>query len=203
MSCNCYSKSIVTNEQIPNNRSLVNPGTLAKEAGVVVDILDFLTTSYINILKIIESQYGRNMADKTYEYIPSDYEEYTLLISNIKTIQTKTTNSTLTLLLKIAEETLIGAVNSYALYGDNIILTVDKANLEKRVDDILSDKNTGVIENTFSYSNMSVTKTFTLAAVFNYYIMIYGLPEQSVGFDPVKISFLSNILTQRGIDPYS
>ena len=201
MSCNCYSKSIVTNEQIPNNRSLVNPGTLAKETAV--DILEFLTTSYINILKIIESQYGRNMADKTYEYIPSNYQEYTLLVSNIKTIQTKTTNSTLTLLLKIAEETLIGAVNSYAIYGDNIILTVDKAYLEKRVDDILSDKNTGVIENTFRYSNMSVTKTFTLAAVFNYYIMIYGLPEQGVGFDPVKISFLSNILTQRGIDPYS
>ena len=46
-------------------------------------------------------------------------KEYTLLVSNIKTIQTKTTNSTLTLLLKIAEETLIGAVNSYAIYGDN------------------------------------------------------------------------------------
>ena len=60
--------------------------------------------------------------------------------------------------------------------------------------EILSDKNVGVIENTFSYSNMSVTKAFTLAPVFNYYIMIYGLPVPGVGFDPVKIAFLKQRL---------
>ena len=205
-----YSKSIFNNTTVfSNTRSLIDPISFgiysissSDGGGNTSDILDFLTASYLSILRIIETQYGSNMANKTYENIPSDYNKYTQLVSDLKVIQTKTTNSTLTLLLKIAEETLVGAVNSYALYGDNLILQVDKTNLEKRVNDILTDKNTKLVENTFSYSNMSVQKTFKLAAVFNYYIMIYGLPAQGVGFDPVKISFLVNILTEKGIDPY-
>jgi len=206
-----YSKSIFTNSTVfSNTRSLIDPISLGIYStsssggggGTTSDVLDFLTSSYLSILSIIETQYGANMANKTYENIPSNYNNYTDLVANLKIIQTKTTNSTLTLLLKIAEDTLIGSVNSYALYGDNLLLQVDKSNLEKRVNDILTDKNTKLVENTFSYSNMSVQKTFKLAAVFNYYIMIYGLPAQGVGFDPVKISFLVNILTEKGIDPY-
>ena len=211
-----YSKSIFTNSTVSSNtRSLFRPASLtitpsevASSGGIVIDggattdVLDFLTTSYLNILRIIETQYGANMANKTYENIPSNYTNYTQLVSTLKTIQGKTTNSTLTLLLKLAEDTLVGSVNSYTLYGDNLLLQVDKSNLEKRVNDILTDKNTKLVENTFSYSNMSVQKTFKLAAVFNYYIMIYGLPVQGVGFDPVKISFLVDILTEKGIDPY-
>jgi hypothetical protein len=203
-----YSKSIFTNTTVfSNTRSLIDPislGIYSTSSGgdITSDVLDFLTSSYLSILRIIETQYGYNMANKTYENIPSDYNKYAQLVSDLKVIQTKTTNSTLTLLLKIAEETLVGAVNSYALYGDNLILQVDKSNLEKRVNDILTDKNTKLVENTFSYSNMSVQKTFKLAAVFNYYIMIYGLPAPGVGFDPVKITFLVNILTEKGIDPY-
>jgi hypothetical protein len=203
-----YSKSIFTNTTVfSNTRSLIDPISLgiysiSSGGDTTSDVLDFLTASYLSILRIIETQYGSNMANKTYENIPSDYNKYAQLVSDLKVIQTKTTNTTLTLLLKIAEETLVGAVNSYALYGDNLILQVDKTNLEKRVNDILTDKNTKLVENTFSYSNMSVQKTFKLAAVFNYYIMIYGLPAQGVGFDPVKISFLVNILTEKGIDPY-
>ena len=205
-----YSKSIFTNSTVfSNTRSLIDPISLgiysaasSGGGGTSSDVLDFLTSSYLSILRIIETQYGANMANKTYENIPSNYNNYTDLVANLKIIQTKTTNSTLTLLLKIAEDTLVGAVNSYTLYGDNLILQVDKSNLEKRVNDILTDKNTKLVENTFSYSNMSVQKTFKLAAVFNYYIMIYGLPVQGVGFDPVKISFLVNILTEKGIDPY-
>jgi hypothetical protein len=203
-----YSKSIFTNSTVfSNTRSLIDPISLgiystSSGGGATSDVLDFLTASYLSILRIIETQYGANMANKTYENIPSDYNKYAQLVSDLKVIQTKTKNTTLTLLLKIAEETLVGAVNSYALYGDNLILQVDKTNLEKRVNDILTDKNTKLVENTFSYSNMSVQKTFKLAAVFNYYIMIYGLPAPGVGFDPVKISFLVNILTEKGIDPY-
>jgi hypothetical protein len=211
-----YSKSIFTNSTVSSStRSLFRPASLtitpsevASSGGIVIDggattdVLDFLTTSYLNILRIIETQYGANMANKTYENIPSNYTNYTQLVSTLKTIQGKTTNSTLTLLLKLAEDTLVGSVNSYTLYGDNLLLQVDKSNLEKRVNDILTDKNTKLVENTFSYSNMSVQKTFKLAAVFNYYIMIYGLPVQGVGFDPVKISFLVDILTEKGIDPY-
>lgn len=192
------SKSLFTNSNLPSNsRSLIHP--IALSSG---DVFQFLSNAYITILRIIETQYGANMANKTYELIPSNYELYTSLISDLKIIQSKTTNSTMTLLLKIAEDTLIGAVNSYALYGDNLILQLDKATLEKRVDDILTDKNTALVENTFGTSNMSLNKTFKLAPVFNYYIMIYGLPCAGSGFDPVKINFLVEILTERGINPY-
>jgi hypothetical protein len=203
-----YSKSLFTNSTVfSNTRSLIDPISLGITSsggggGTSSDVLDFLTSSYLSILRIIKTEYGDNMANKTYENIPSSYDEYASLVSNLKIIQSKTTNSTITLFLKIAEDTLIGAVNSYALYGDNLILQVDKANLEKRVNDILTDKNTKLVENTFSNSNMSVQKTFKLAAVFNYYIMIYGIPAPGVGFDPVKITFLVNILTEKGIDPY-
>jgi hypothetical protein len=166
------------------------------------DVLDFLNSSYLSLLRIIETQYGRNMKNKTYENIPSNYNDYTLLVSQLHFIQTKTDNASVTLLLKLAEDTLVGAMNSYTLYGDNLIIQIEKANLEKRVDDILSDKNVGLVENTYSFNSMSLTKTFKLATVFNYYIMIYGLPAPGVGFDPVKISFLVNILTEKGIDPY-
>jgi len=204
-----YCKSLFSNSTLSSNtRSLIYPISLGigpittSSDDTSTDVLDFLTSSYLSILRIIETQYGANMANKTYESIPADYLQFTSLVDNLKIIQSKTNNSTLSLLLKIAEDTLIGAVNSYTLYGDNLILQVDKSFLEKQVNDILTDKNTKTVENTFSYSNLSVQKTFKLAAVFNYYIMIYGLPAQGVGFDPVKISFLVNILTEKGIDPY-
>lgn len=201
-----FSRSLFTNAQVSSNsRSIINPvslGTGTVSATSTSDVLDFLNSSYLDILRIIETQYGRNMKNKTYENIPSNFNDYTLLVSRLKIIQTKTENTTLTLFLKLAEDTLVGAVNSFTLYGDNLLLQIDKANLEKRIDDILRDKNVGLVENTFSYNNMSLKKTFKLATVFNYYIMIYGLPAAGVGFDPVKISFLVTILKEKGIDPY-
>jgi hypothetical protein len=202
-----FSRSLFTNSQVfSNSRSLINPVSLSTGTTIISsstsDVLDFLNSSYLSLLRIIETQYGRNMKNKTYENIPSNYNDYTLLVSQLHFIQTKTDNASVTLLLKLAEDTLVGAMNSYTLYGDNLIIQIEKANLEKRVDDILSDKNVGLVENTYSFNSMSLTKTFKLATVFNYYIMIYGLPAPGVGFDPVKISFLVNILTEKGIDPY-
>jgi len=201
------SKSLFTNSVVfSNTRSLINPITLTLSTTTITtsteDVLDFLNSSYISILRIIETQYGANMANKTYENIPSNYDDYTNLVADLKIVQSKTNNSTLTLLLKIAEDTLIGSVNSYALYGDNLLLQIDKTTLEKRIDDILTDKNTVAVENTLSSSSMSLQKSFKLAPVFNYYIMIYGLPVAGVGFDPIKINFLVDILTEKGIDPY-
>jgi hypothetical protein len=200
-----FSKSLFTNSQVfSNSRSLINPVSLSIGQGSTtnLDVLDFLNASYLAILRKIEIDYGSNMANKTYEYIPSVYDDYTRLLAQLKLIQGRTTNTTMKLFLKLAEDTLIGSVNSFTLYGDNLLLQIDKANLEKRVDDILRDKNVGLVENTFSYNNMSLKKTFKLATVFNYYIMIYGLPAAGVGFDPIKISFLVTILTEKGIDPY-
>ena len=194
-----YSKNLMTNNTgLSSSRSLTDP----IDGGSGDADFKFLTNSDLSILRIILTNYAENTANKTYENIPSNYEQFVDLANNMKIMITKTSNPTIIMFLKIAEATLFGAVNTYSLYGDNVILQVDKSRLEKQVDDILANKNNTPVENTFSYSNMHLHSTFRLAAVFNYYIKIYGLPCPPAGFDPIKISFLTNILTLKGIDPY-
>ena len=47
-----------------------------------------------------------------------------------------------------------------------------------------------------------ITKTFKLAAVYSYYIILYGLPAFGVGFDTTKLTLLVDILRRQGIDPF-
>ena len=94
-------------------------------------------------------------------------------------------------------------MNSTNLYGQTLSLQIDKINLQNRVDDILSNKNERVVEiPSETQGHLSITQTFTLAPVFNYYILIFGIPVYGVGFDPSKISFLVGVLTTLGINPY-
>jgi hypothetical protein len=73
--------------------------------------------------------------------------------------------------------------------------------LQNTIDQINSGQN---IESVVpATGQLSIQKKFKLATVYTYYIALYGFPTQGVGFDPVKISFLANILTQNGIDPYN
>ena len=105
-------------------------------------------------------------------------------------------------MVKFAQDTLIGAINSYTLYGNNIVLQLDKTNLEQRVQDILSNKNQRVVEIANASGQLTITKTFKLAPIFNYYILIFGMPAFGVGFDPNKVGFLLDILNQNNISPY-
>ena len=147
--------------------------------------------------------YGANMASKNYEDIPNNYDQYIQLYESLQTLQAQTTNNDLSLLLKIAEETLVGAVNSYTIYGENVLLRVDKTTLENRVSELLNKVNVENVNDGETDSNLGVVRSFRLAPVYNYYIMIYGMPASGVGFDPVKLSFLVDILTEKGIDPYT
>jgi hypothetical protein len=97
---------------------------------------------------------------------------------------------------------LVGAINSYALYGSNVSLTLDKVGLNKTINDILTGKNEKFIEMAQATGQLTITKSFKLAPVFNYYIIIYGMPAFGVGFDPIKINFLVDVLKSKGINPY-
>jgi len=97
---------------------------------------------------------------------------------------------------------LQGAINAYALYGTNIALTIDKVGLKKTIEDILSGKNEKFIEMAQATGQLVITKTFKLAPLFNYYIIVYGMPAFGVGFDPIKIKFLTDVLVKNGINPY-
>jgi hypothetical protein len=191
--------------------SFVNPGTfaVAVQPGVVVtppatvNELDFLTDYYKGIIKIIQTEYSSRIANQTYESIPTDFSQYTNLVTQVQDMRSKTTDQSALLLLQIAEDTLRGTFNSLSLYGDNLLLQIDKEELQKQVTDILSDKNLTTTQPTLSSNNMTLTQNFQLAPVFNYYIRIYGAPLQGQGFDPVKIAFLIYTLQENGIDPYS
>jgi hypothetical protein len=185
------------------SRSLLNPISLGQTTSVSSGEVDLISTAYYDILKIIESMYGANMASKNYEDIPNNYDQYIQLYESLQTLQAQTTNNDLSLLLKIAEETLVGAVNSYTIYGENVLLRVDKTTLENRVSELLNKVNVENVNDAETDSNLGVVRSFRLAPVYNYYIMIYGMPASGVGFDPVKLSFLVDILTEKGIDPYT
>lgn len=203
-----YSKSLFTNNTVfSNTRSLINPISFAIAVQTIStgtsQELEFLTQYYIDIIKLIQTHYSSKIASQSYESIPTDFSQYTNLIKEVQDMRTQTTNSSVLLLLQIAEDTLRGAFNSLSLYGDNLFLQLDKADLQKQINDILSDKNLTITQSSMSSNNMTLTQSFQLAPVFNYYIRIYGAPLQGQGFDPVKIAFLIYTLQQNGIDPYS
>ena len=62
------------------SRSLLNPISLG-ETSVTVSSgeVDLISSAYYDILKIIESLYGANMASKNYEDIPNNYDQYVQL----------------------------------------------------------------------------------------------------------------------------
>ena len=203
-----YSKSLFTNNTVfSNTRSLINPISFATAVQTIgtgtSQELDFLTQYYMDIIRLIQTDYSSKIANQTYEAIPTDYSQYTNLVKEVQDMRSKTTNASVLLLLQIAEDTLRGAFNSLSLYGDNLLLQLDKADLQKQIADILSDKNVTTVQSSMSTNNMTLTQSFQLAPVFNYYIRIYGTPLQGQGFDPVKIAFLIYTLQENGVDPYS
>jgi len=161
-----------------------------------------LITDDLPSFKIIEMYYGSKMENKLYEQIPNDYNQYVELYVMVNKVKAKIKNEKLLILVQIAQEALVGAINSYALYGSNIALTIDKVGLQKTIDDILSGKNEKFIEMAQATGQLTITKKFRLAPVFNYYIIIYGMPVFGVGFDPIKINFLVGVLQNMGINPY-
>jgi len=190
-----------------NERSLFNPISFVIAVQTIgtgtSQELDSLTKYYMDIIKIIQTDYSSKIANKTYESIPTDFTQYTNLVKEVQEMRSQTTNASVLLLLQIAEDTLRGAFNSLSLYGDNLLLQLDKADLQKQVTDILSDKNVATIQSSMSTNSMTLTQSFQLAPVFNYYIRIYGAPLQGEGFDPVKIAFIIYTLEENGVDPYS
>lgn len=203
-----YSKSLFTNNTVfSNERSLFNPISFVIAVQTIgtgtSQELDSLTKYYMDIIKIIQTDYSSKIANKTYESIPTDFTQYTNLVKEVQEMRSQTTNASVLLLLQIAEDTLRGAFNSLSLYGDNLLLQLDKADLQKQITDILSDKNVATIQSSMSTNSMTLTQSFQLAPVFNYYIRIYGAPLQGEGFDPVKIAFIIYTLEENGVDPYS
>jgi hypothetical protein len=202
------SKSMLTNSSfVKTARSMNNPvgDPASQNQGQVIPanttIIDF-NNFQLALMSEIDASYGVPLANKLYNNIPSDYAIYVYYYNLVKEFEVKTKNTTILMLLKIIEHLLVGSINTFGIYSQNLMLQKDKLILQTKINDILSSKNVTNVEVTCNSGTINMTKTFTLATVFNAYILVYGLPEPGVGFDPIKVAFLASILKDAGVDPY-
>jgi len=160
--------------------------------------LDFPSTA----IDRARTEYTTFLANRQYQSISTDLNKSLLLYDEVYQQKAKATNSNLLILLQITMDGIQGTMNAYTLYTQNISLTLSNMILEKKIEDILSGKNeTNAISDTCG--QFTATKTFVLAPLFSYYIMMYGLPAFGVGFDPEKLAVILKVLTANGIDPYA
>ena len=153
-----------------------------------------LSTCQLNAIKQIHDMYSIMLSSRSYDKIPSNYEQYMCLIATLETIPFS--DSTIKLLLMIVEKTLIGCMNVHTLYQNSMYNSLQILLLNNQIDDILNNKNTkNVIADKSNISGQfTVQQTFKLSKFYSYYIYLYGMPEFGVGFDPVKLLFLKKSL---------
>lgn len=193
-----FSKSMFSNTRQNAFRTIYNP---VEKIMPQEDLLN-INKSDNFALTVIHNRYVHPVAQKKYEIIPKEYTEYIRLYMVVRSIKYKTKNNTILLLLNIVEDALVAAINLYTLYGDNVSLKIDKVNLEKKIEEILSNKNNTTINMMNTSGQLRIVKSFKLKAIFNYYVVIYGMPAFGVGFEPIKIAFLEEIMKKNGLNPY-
>ena len=191
-----FAKPMFINSTPDQYRSVINP--VVGESGT--NGLNVLTKHDMRVLEQIETDCTYLLACQEYENIYDDYSVYTDLSIQLNSIRSKVKNTKLTLLLKMVNEALLSVFNTKTLYETKLQLIIDKNNLTKEKDDILSGKNNNEIQPTTTMGTLSITKKFKLSPIFNYYVLIYGLPAKGVGFDPNRIAFLEAILKKNGIN---
>ena len=141
------------------------------------------------------------MASKNFNLISSDVDQILTIYNKLYTLQETRNNANVILLLQIAMDSLQSSMNIYVIYTQNIELHLKNVLLEQKVDEILSGKNE-MLTISDTTGQIEMTKTFTLAPLFSYYIMLYGMPEFGVGFDPIKLSTIKKVLEDFGMNPY-
>lgn len=189
-----YSKSLFTNHtNLP--RSVINP------VGIPSSGLFVLSNDTLKALKAVQEYYTFHLANKSYDKIPTDYQKFLHLFHTIRASYNKAGSQNIKLLLKITEEGLVGSMNAYGLNFTAVETKLQNTVLQQTIDDILSGKN---VKNAFggSTGHLSIQKSFKLAPLFSYYILLYGMPEPGVGFDQNKLSLLLNIFEKNGMNPY-
>jgi len=188
------SKSLMTGAQ-NTSKSMVNPVSTSSQQELQFG------ADLTSALNIIQNQYVSKEALKKYLEIPELMSQYLHLNDTMTASIGRQRNTNLRLLFKIANDGLLGALNSKTLNADNVDLNFQVLMLNKKVDDILSGKNEVKALGDTS-GEISITKTFKLAPLYSYYIYLYGMPEYGVGFDAAKLSLLVAIMNKYGINPY-
>jgi hypothetical protein len=208
----CVTRSLITNKVgskslITNNtniaRTVINPiETIFKcMKKSVVNCDSLYSQDLLTALNKIELDYVKKMSERKYLEISQDMDTFLALEYKLGVNISSETCQKLKILLEIARDALSGALHSRTLFTDVTELTIKNTILEKRIEDILSGKNElQAMDDTCG--EFVITKTFKLAAVYSYYITLYGLPAFGVGFDTTKLTLLVDILRRQGIDPF-
>jgi hypothetical protein len=153
-------------------------------------------------IRAIQQSYTVNLANQTYSKIPTNYSQFLYLYGVLTNTISSISDENLKLLFQTTIEGLSGSMNAFGLSVDKTELNFKINILEKTIADMESNKNVRIAI-TAPCGQYKLNKTFTLAPLFSYYIMLYGLPEPGVGFDQAKLSILLSILEKQSIDPYN
>ena len=170
---------------------------------VTVQVIDpdyDLSANTIITLKQINSDYVARLATRRFDSITTSLNEALILYDQIYQLQLTRKSDVVITLLQLTMNGLQGAMNVYVLYMRNIELQLSNTILEKKIETILSGKN-DITAMTNGTGQIDIVKTFKLAPLYSYYIMMYGLPAFGVGFDLSKLSTIQKILVENGIDP--
>ena len=197
------SRSMLTNQMYDAPRNLLFPNSLSNSSGNgvgggTISSMSFISVttaiyeSQYHMLQQIHDSYTVLLANKKYEKISTDYDQYIFLLHELKELNISDT--TLQLLIQITEDTLTGAVNLSSLYEASVYNELQILLLNKRIEDILSNKNVKHTLMEGISGQISIKKSFKLSPLFSYYIHLYGLPEYGVGFDPDKLAFIEILL---------
>ena len=146
-------------------------------------------------LSQLEAKYMNPLANRKYQDINADLIEYSQLYENLQNMCLLTQNGTMQLLLKISLQGLTGAINAFHLNSENVRSNMNLLRTQNRL--VKTDQNS-VYDTTESV--LTASKTYTLAPLYSYYILLFGIPTD--GFEPDKIQKILEILNQYGIHPY-
>jgi len=149
-----------------------------------------ISKAQVNVLQQVYDEYTTMLSNKSYEKIPTNYPQYLNLLKQLKSINVQ--DSKLMTMITIVENSLIGAINVNTLYTSYSYNEIKVALLNKRINEILSNKNMKETISTTS-GQFAATKTIKLSPIFSYYVYLYGVPEYGVGFDPVKLAFIQSL----------
>jgi len=181
-----FSKSIFGNTNT-NAKTIMNP------------VNNTTIPFYNNELSFTKEEYSYLQKYNRLEEIDNlsnNYDEYIQLLNMLSNIEIKTKNSNIKLLLKITRKGLINTMNIFGLNIKQIELNIKNMMLENKINMIVSNKNDNhsIVS---SEKNYHLEKQFSLTPIFSYYISLFGIPEEGVGFDLHKIQMIKTILEKK------
>lgn len=200
------SINMLTNRQTiySNVNRFTNIATISK--GNIINILNekevvvvpvpevSLSKVQYDILELIQNNYTSDLASQKYYGISSDLDEYIYLLNGIKEIDSiKRSSNVHKMLTTICINSLIGSLDMYSVYQKTTIHDIKMFELNKTLDEILSDKNKKVTLGGVK-GNFSARKTIKLSPIYSNYIQLYGLPKYGVGFDSMKLAYLAKTM---------